>query len=108
MEALQRDLHLSAEQAQTRLLNEIRLTPIAGQLRRRLGIRFAGSWLQGPTAQTLVVATTNAYRTLTHARTSSPPLSRDRAGRRINELSYALSDRPRLRGHLGASESLGG
>jgi hypothetical protein len=45
LEALQRDLHLSAEQAQTRLLNEIRLTPIAAQLRRRLGIRFAGSWL---------------------------------------------------------------
>jgi hypothetical protein len=59
IQALQRDLHLSAEQAQTRLLNEIRLTPIAAQLRRRLNSRFAGSWLLGPTAQTLVVATTS-------------------------------------------------
>ncbi|MFJ2030872.1 S1 family peptidase [Streptosporangium sp. NPDC087985] len=59
LEALQRDLGLSAEHAQARLLNEIRLTPIATQLRRRLGTRFAGSWLLGPTAQTLVVATTD-------------------------------------------------
>ncbi|AWS43366.1 S1 family peptidase [Streptosporangium sp. 'caverna'] len=60
LKALQRDLHLSAEQAQVRLLNEIHLTPIEAQLRRRLDTRFAGSWLSGPTAQTLVVATTTA------------------------------------------------
>lgn len=60
VEALQRDLGLSAAQVQARLLNEIRLTPIATQLRRRLGSRYGGSWLVGSIAQTLVVATANA------------------------------------------------
>ncbi|MEU8041291.1 S1 family peptidase [Streptosporangium sp. NPDC049078] len=56
--AIQRDLHLTAEQAQARLLNETRLAEIEARLRRRLGDRFAGSWLTEPVAQTLVVATT--------------------------------------------------
>ncbi|GAA3508491.1 hypothetical protein FHR32_002334 [Streptosporangium album] len=59
VEALQRDLHLSKEQAQTRLLDEIRLTGVEAQLRRRLGDRFGGSWFVGTVAQTLVVATTD-------------------------------------------------
>ncbi|MGC5011426.1 S1 family peptidase [Streptosporangium sp. DT93] len=56
---LQRDLGLTEDQARSRLLNEVRLAPIAAQLRRRLGTRFAGSWLLEPTARTLVVATTS-------------------------------------------------
>jgi hypothetical protein len=60
VEALQRDLHLSSEQARTRLLNEARLTPVEAQLRRRLGARFGGSWFSGTIAQTLVVATTDS------------------------------------------------
>ncbi|MGS2648646.1 hypothetical protein [Streptosporangium sp. LJ11] len=60
MVTLQRDLGLTTDQAQSRLLNEIRLAPIAAQLRRRLGTRFAGSWLLGTTAHTLVVATTSS------------------------------------------------
>ncbi|WP_406311619.1 S1 family peptidase [Streptosporangium sp. NBC_01639] len=59
LEALQRDLHLTREQAQARLLNETRLTPVEAQLRRRLGIEFAGSWFTGDVAQTLMVATTD-------------------------------------------------
>ncbi|GAA3508483.1 hypothetical protein FHR32_002332 [Streptosporangium album] len=59
LEALQRDLHLTRKQAQTRLLNEIRLTPTAAELRRRLGDRFGGSWFAGDLAQSLVVATTS-------------------------------------------------
>ncbi|MEU8377987.1 S1 family peptidase [Streptosporangium sp. NPDC048865] len=57
--ALQRDLDLTAEQARSRLLNEVRFAPIAEQLRRRLGDRFAGAWLLEPAAQALVVATTS-------------------------------------------------
>ena len=57
--ALQRDLHITVEQAQARLLNEARFTPIEAQLHRRLGDRFAGSWLIGSTSQILVVATTD-------------------------------------------------
>ncbi|MFI6510988.1 S1 family peptidase [Streptosporangium sp. NPDC050855] len=57
---MQRDLGLTAEQARTRLLNEARLSPLAAQLRQRLGARFAGAWLRGPGAHRLVVATTSA------------------------------------------------
>ncbi|GAA3007332.1 S1 family peptidase [Streptosporangium longisporum] len=60
LEALQRDLGLNAEQAQTRLLNEARFTPVAERLGKLLGPRFAGAWLRGNTAHTLVVATTSA------------------------------------------------
>ena len=58
IEALQRDLDLTREQAQARLLNEARLAPVEAQLRSRLGARFGGSWFTGTIAQTLVVATT--------------------------------------------------
>ncbi|ACZ91548.1 S1 family peptidase [Streptosporangium roseum] len=60
IEALQRDLGLTREQAQTRLLNEARLRPVEAKLRRRLGDRFGGSWFTGITAQGLVVATTSS------------------------------------------------
>ncbi|WP_051865846.1 trypsin-like serine protease [Streptosporangium roseum] len=60
LEALQRDLGLTREQAQTRLLNEARLRPVEAKLRRRLGSRFGGSWFAGSIAQTLVVATTDS------------------------------------------------
>ncbi|MFI6510902.1 alpha-lytic protease prodomain-containing protein [Streptosporangium sp. NPDC050855] len=58
LKAIRRDLGLTEDQAQSRLLNESRLTSIAAQLRERLGDRFAGSWLRGVAGQTLVVATT--------------------------------------------------
>ncbi|MFI6512775.1 S1 family peptidase [Streptosporangium sp. NPDC050855] len=58
LQALQRDLFLSREEAQTRLLNEARLVPVEANLRRTLGKRFAGSWFAGEIAQNLVVATT--------------------------------------------------
>ena len=60
VQALQRDLFLSKEEAQTRLLNEARLVPVEAQLRRSLGERFAGSWFAGEIAQNLVVATTSS------------------------------------------------
>ncbi|GGO79265.1 S1 family peptidase [Nonomuraea cavernae] len=59
LEALVRDLKISMTQARARLLNETRLTPIATQLSRTLGSRFAGAWLRGDSAHTLVVATTS-------------------------------------------------
>lgn len=60
LEALQRDLRLSEDQAKARMLNEARLTPVAAQLGKELGSRFGGAWLRGNIAQALVVATTNA------------------------------------------------
>ncbi|MFC4535270.1 S1 family peptidase [Sphaerisporangium dianthi] len=59
IQALQRDLGITKEQAEARLLNEARLMPIEAKLRSALGARFAGSWLSGTTAQILVVATTS-------------------------------------------------
>ncbi|WP_089213944.1 S1 family peptidase [Streptosporangium subroseum] len=59
IQALQRDLYLTEEQAHTRLLNEIRLTEVEANLRKELGAEFSGSWFSGGLAQTLVVATTD-------------------------------------------------
>ncbi|MFF3443113.1 S1 family peptidase [Streptosporangium sp. NPDC002721] len=58
LEALERDLGLTPAQAQARLLNEARLTPVALRMSRRLGPDFGGTWLRGASAQALVVATT--------------------------------------------------
>ena len=60
LEALQRDLGLTREQALARLRNEARLAPVEAELRDRLGDRFGGSWFMGKISQTLVVATTSA------------------------------------------------
>ncbi|ACZ91551.1 S1 family peptidase [Streptosporangium roseum] len=60
IEALQRDLGLTKEQAGERLENEARLAPIEAQVRGQLGDRFGGAWYAGITARTLVVATTSA------------------------------------------------
>ncbi|WP_406311618.1 S1 family peptidase [Streptosporangium sp. NBC_01639] len=59
VEALQRDLHLTREQALARLRNEARLTAVEAELRKKIGDRFGGSWFVGTVAQTLVVATTS-------------------------------------------------
>ncbi|GAA4192408.1 hypothetical protein GCM10022252_33770 [Streptosporangium oxazolinicum] len=60
LSALQRDLKLTSEQAQIRLLNEARLAPIEARLRSQIGAHFGGSWFTGTVAQTLVVATTDS------------------------------------------------
>ncbi|MER5425010.1 S1 family peptidase [Streptosporangium roseum] len=60
IEALQRDLGLSRQEAEERLANEARLAPIEAQVRGQLGERFGGAWYAGITARTLVVATTSA------------------------------------------------
>ena len=74
LEAIARDFGLTEDEAQARLLNEIRLTPIEASLRRRLGDRFAGSWLVRPLAQTLVVATTSSADTSQIAALGAQPL----------------------------------
>ncbi|GAA3829877.1 alpha-lytic protease prodomain-containing protein [Sphaerisporangium flaviroseum] len=60
VEAMQRDLDITAEQAESRLLNEARLGGVEVQVRKKLTGTFAGSWLSGPTSATLTVATTDA------------------------------------------------
>ncbi|MFF8828564.1 trypsin-like serine protease [Streptomyces sp. NPDC015131] len=60
LDALQRDLGLTREQAETRLKNEAEAGARAGRLRNTLGERYAGAWVSGPVSATLTVATTSA------------------------------------------------
>ncbi|WP_214105123.1 S1 family peptidase [Acrocarpospora catenulata] len=60
LEALQRDLGLTAEQAQLRLANEKIHLKTEGKLRRALGDRFAGSWLSADGAGLTVAVTDSA------------------------------------------------
>ncbi|GII53374.1 hypothetical protein Pth03_17630 [Planotetraspora thailandica] len=60
LDAMKRDLRLSTEQAESRLLNEARLGSIEPKVRKNLRDAYAGSWLSGETSSTLVVATTDA------------------------------------------------
>ncbi|WP_405144950.1 S1 family peptidase [Sphaerisporangium sp. NBC_01403] len=60
VKAMQRDLGITAEQAESRLLNESRLSGVETRLRKGITGTFAGSWLSGPTSATLTVATTDA------------------------------------------------
>ncbi|WP_248963517.1 S1 family peptidase [Sphaerisporangium perillae] len=59
VQAMQRDLGITAEQAESRLLNESRLSGVETKVRKQLTDTFAGSWLTGSTSGTLTVATTD-------------------------------------------------
>ncbi|AWS47238.1 alpha-lytic protease prodomain-containing protein [Streptosporangium sp. 'caverna'] len=102
--ALQRDLHITVEQAQARLLNEARFAPIEAHLRRRLGDRFAGSWLIGSTSQILVVATTDSADlpqiTATGARGEVVGRSLARLDATLKEVDAALATHPNGRVRL--------
>ncbi|WP_336320125.1 trypsin-like serine protease [Streptomyces lavendofoliae] len=63
LDAMQRDLGLTREQAETRLRNEAEAGARAGLLRSTLGDAFAGAWVSGPVSATLTVATTDAAHT---------------------------------------------
>ncbi|MEO3812968.1 S1 family peptidase [Sphaerisporangium sp. B11E5] len=58
--AMQRDLGITKEQAESRLLNEARLTDVEVGLRKKVSDSYAGSWLSGPTSATLTIATSDA------------------------------------------------
>ncbi|GAA3030515.1 S1 family peptidase [Streptosporangium longisporum] len=60
LEAIEQDLNMSREEAETRLINENRLLAVAARLKEKLGVRFGGAWLRTKTAHTLVVASTSA------------------------------------------------
>ena len=57
LKAVSRDLGITAADARTRMANELRAVPVDRSLRSKLGSRYGGSWVTGPTAK-LVVATT--------------------------------------------------
>ncbi|WP_279781950.1 S1 family peptidase [Sphaerisporangium sp. TRM90804] len=57
---MSRDLGISKEQAESRLLNESRAAGTEAKFRDKLGASYAGAWLSGPTSATLTIATTDA------------------------------------------------
>ncbi|WP_274386503.1 alpha-lytic protease prodomain-containing protein [Streptosporangium soli] len=61
IDALERDLGITAEQAEIRLRNENTAALTEPILSGRLGAAYAGTWVTGPTS-TLVVATSDAAR----------------------------------------------
>ncbi|MEW9527228.1 alpha-lytic protease prodomain-containing protein [Microbispora sp. NPDC049125] len=63
VEAMQRDLGITAAQARRRLANEARASAVEARLRERLGGAFAGTWVTGPTSSTVLVATTDPAKT---------------------------------------------
>ncbi|EPD62259.1 carbohydrate-binding protein [Streptomyces sp. HGB0020] len=60
LQAMQRDLGLTRQQAKARLTNETEAGTRAGRLRNALGGHFAGAWVRGATSAELTVATTHA------------------------------------------------
>lgn len=60
VEAMQRDLGLTPAQVDARLANEARAMATEAKVRTTLGDAFAGSWVTGTTADSLIVATTDA------------------------------------------------
>ncbi|MGV9302886.1 MULTISPECIES: alpha-lytic protease prodomain-containing protein [unclassified Nonomuraea] len=68
VEAMQRDLNLTREQALTRLANEQRAAQTAAGLAKRLGGQFAGAWVEGPESALVVATTDAAQRRLSGAR----------------------------------------
>ncbi|MEE1926944.1 S1 family peptidase [Streptomyces sp. TRM 70351] len=58
LKAMERDLGLTATQAQARVANEARAAQVAPALQKDLGTAFGGAWVTGATAE-LVVATTD-------------------------------------------------
>ncbi|NUO97940.1 MAG: S1 family peptidase [Nonomuraea sp.] len=59
VDALTRDLGITGQQAETRLVNEAAAANLEPTLRAQLGTSYAGSWVTGPTS-TPVTATTDA------------------------------------------------
>ncbi|GAA3167157.1 alpha-lytic protease prodomain-containing protein [Planomonospora alba] len=59
VDAMVRDLGISSEQAAARLVNEAAASKVEPVLADRLGEKFAGAWVTGPTAE-LVVATNDS------------------------------------------------
>ncbi|ETK33614.1 S1 family peptidase [Microbispora sp. ATCC PTA-5024] len=60
LEAMQRDLGISAAQAEARIANESRASATEAVVQASLGDAFAGTWVTGPTSAVQIVATTDS------------------------------------------------
>ncbi|GAA4192422.1 hypothetical protein GCM10022252_33790 [Streptosporangium oxazolinicum] len=104
LEAIARDVGLTEEEAETRLLNEARLTPIEASLRGEIGDHFGGSWFAGDVAQTLVVATVDSTEVPVIAALGARPLLVDRSLSELRAVRAAVD--AALAGGRGAAASV--
>ncbi|GAA2877550.1 alpha-lytic protease prodomain-containing protein [Streptosporangium fragile] len=88
LEALQRDLGLTAEQAIQRLANEERAAASESALAATLGDKFAGAWLNGDASQLSVATSDAAAADAIRAKGAQPVV----VGRTLAELN-AVKDR---------------
>lgn len=101
IEALQRDLGITAEQAVTRLANESRAAVAETSLSRTLGEKYAGAWLSAD-ATVLSVATTDATAADAIAAKGARPVVVGRSLTRLETLKDRL-DRASEQVKTGAS-----
>ncbi|GII90030.1 S1 family peptidase [Sinosporangium siamense] len=89
IEAMERDLGLTADQAATRLANEERASRTEPGLRKKLKKDFAGAWLTGATGA-LVVATVDAADTKAITSAGAQAKVVQRSLRDLNEIKAGL------------------
>ncbi|MFE6866659.1 carbohydrate-binding protein [Kitasatospora sp. NPDC057692] len=105
LDALRRDLGLTAGQAQARIVNEARAGARAGALAQGLGAAWAGSWVEGADAAGLAVATTRAADAATIRAAGARPVV---VAHPLAALDGALAalDRAAERGATGRADAL--
>ncbi|MFB6891464.1 carbohydrate-binding protein [Kitasatospora sp. NPDC056327] len=104
IDALQRDLGLTAAQARSRLANEARAGARAGALSQGLAAGWAGSWVEGADAS-LAVATTRASDAATIRAAGARPVLVDRPLAAL-EGTLAALDRAAGRGSESHADAL--
>ncbi|GAA3102486.1 S1 family peptidase [Streptosporangium carneum] len=101
IEALQRDLGLTAEQAVTRLANEARAAGTESALSKTLGDKYAGAWLNAD-ASRLLVATSDAATAGAIRAKGAQPVVVSRTLAQLNALKDRLDQAP-AQAQAGAS-----
>ncbi|MFF5205584.1 S1 family peptidase [Streptosporangium sp. NPDC000396] len=93
VDALQRDLGLTAEQAVTRLATEARAVTTESNLSRTLGGKYAGAWLNADASQ-LIVATSDAATTDAIRAQGAQPVVVSRTLEELTALKERLDQAP--------------
>ncbi|MEV4095433.1 S1 family peptidase [Streptosporangium saharense] len=101
IEALQRDLGLTAEQAVTRLANEARAASTEALLSRSLGAGYAGTWLNADATQ-LLVATSDPASVAAIKAKGAQPVVVSRSLAQLDALKARLDQAP-AQAQAGAS-----
>ncbi|MDG4766265.1 S1 family peptidase [Solwaraspora sp. WMMD406] len=95
LEAMQRDLRLTAEQARVRIAKEARASKAESMLRTTLGADFGGAWLS-PDAATLTVAVTDASQAAAVTAAGATATVVDRSEAELDRIKATLDRHARL------------